>query len=323
MANPVVMLSLLIVFMICITSLWHVKETFVSPIAERSAKVIKDVDDKRCKFVHDRYPNKYFAMMDGYRLLTYEQPDTCYMKMSDTMISGGECSKNNPAVYKQEFKDVVEDIYFKPAVDGSISDLAETNACVIKFNPKNSNYNKLAQYVQYLGTKDPELLKLNEKINDIEKQNEALTSEYNALVSKYRAALIQNTDLDTKTRSLTDRNKSLRNELNNLKGQYAKRLTLREEIMNPPQPVKLYEHCNYEGRVVEKGIGKYDMNAIGLPNDSISSIRVPPGRKIRIYEHAGFGGLSKEVTSDISCLVHERMDGNRTWNDQISSFEVV
>lgn len=90
----------------------------------------------------------------------------------------------------------------------------------------------------------------------------------------------------------------------------------------PPGPVTFYEHCDFQGHAVAKGPGRYDIGQMGIGNDSISSIRIPAGRRVRVYQHAGFQGAWKDFTGDVSCLVHHHMGWGRSWNDQISSFEV-
>ena len=92
-------------------------------------------------------------------------------------------------------------------------------------------------------------------------------------------------------------------------------------VVVPPAPLvaKFYEHCNYEGKVVELGVGDYDFQKIidaGIVNDSISSVKVPNGLKVTLYEHAGFAGRSFVLMADATCLV----DNN--FNDMASSIKV-
>ena len=87
----------------------------------------------------------------------------------------------------------------------------------------------------------------------------------------------------------------------------------------PPAPelkATFYYHCWYDGPSVSLGRGNYDMHQIGLPNDSISSLRVPAGLTVVLYQHAGFQGRSLRVMSDKICLVN---DG---FNDETSSIRI-
>ncbi|VUD68113.1 hypothetical protein TDB9533_03993 [Thalassocella blandensis] len=84
-------------------------------------------------------------------------------------------------------------------------------------------------------------------------------------------------------------------------------------------PVTLAQHCNYGGYNVGIGEGRYtlgDLQARGVANDDISSLRVAAGYKIDIYQHANFTGNMITKTGDDSCLVD---DG---WNDDASSVVV-
>ena len=64
--------------------------------------------------------------------------------------------------------------------------------------------------------------------------------------------------------------------------------------------VVIYEHANYEGISYELSEGRYDLDSLGIGNDSLSSLRVPPGMKVSLYEHGGFTGRSKTFTQDTS-----------------------
>ncbi len=79
--------------------------------------------------------------------------------------------------------------------------------------------------------------------------------------------------------------------------------------------VTLHEDCNYKGRrsILQAGIYKnYQMK---MANDNLSSIQIPNGMKVTIYEHDDFKGKSKTFTSNVSCLDNE-------WNDQTSSMVI-
>ena len=83
-----------------------------------------------------------------------------------------------------------------------------------------------------------------------------------------------------------------------------------------PDTVIFYEHCNYGGKSVAHGVGNYGMNDMGMANDSLSAVRVPPGYQVTLYERAGFGGKRLTLTKDAPCLV------DQGWNDLTSSFKI-
>lgn len=62
--------------------------------------------------------------------------------------------------------------------------------------------------------------------------------------------------------------------------------------------VVIYEHANYKGASKELDAGNYDICQMGIPNDTLSSLRVPSGMKATLYEHAHFAGRTKTFTSD-------------------------
>lgn len=62
--------------------------------------------------------------------------------------------------------------------------------------------------------------------------------------------------------------------------------------------VTLFEHANYQGSSVTLAPGSYKMAQIALPNDSISSLKVPDGHRVFIYEHENFEGEQRFYTTD-------------------------
>ncbi|MGS2738728.1 endo-beta-N-acetylglucosaminidase H [Sinomicrobium sp. M5D2P17] len=91
--------------------------------------------------------------------------------------------------------------------------------------------------------------------------------------------------------------------------------------MNTPveSKVSLYKHCDYNEEVALLDEGAYTLPQLidaGVTNDDISSLKVPSGFTVTIYEHDNFGGNSVEVTSDISCLTQIN------FNDEISSLVI-
>jgi hypothetical protein len=80
--------------------------------------------------------------------------------------------------------------------------------------------------------------------------------------------------------------------------------------------VTLFVDCPFVGTSVSLAPGNYNMNQIGLPNDSISSVRVPSGLQLVLFEHSDFAGASVVITSDAACLT------DRGWNDRASSLRV-
>jgi len=78
-----------------------------------------------------------------------------------------------------------------------------------------------------------------------------------------------------------------------------------------------YKDCNYAGAAVSLKVGTYtlsQLNAAGILNDDISSVKVNAGYKVTLYWDDNFLGATKVLTSDMAC------DG--TCNDKTSSIKV-
>lgn len=79
--------------------------------------------------------------------------------------------------------------------------------------------------------------------------------------------------------------------------------------------VTIYADANYQGASKELGEGSYDVNSLGIGNDKLSSLKVPAGMKVTLYENAGFSGRSKTFTQDASYVGND-------FNDITSSLKV-
>ncbi len=79
--------------------------------------------------------------------------------------------------------------------------------------------------------------------------------------------------------------------------------------------VTLYEDCKYKGRIAYLEPGTYRDYQMKIKNDALSSIQVPPGMKITLYEHNNFQGRSVSFTTHVYCL-------DQDWNDVTSSIIV-
>ena len=84
-------------------------------------------------------------------------------------------------------------------------------------------------------------------------------------------------------------------------------------------PIKVFQDCSYGGYSASLSVGTYNLtqlNAIGVKNDDISSIQVPSGYKVTLYNDDNFAGNSVVLTGDDSCLV------GRGFNDLVSSVRI-
>ena len=83
--------------------------------------------------------------------------------------------------------------------------------------------------------------------------------------------------------------------------------------------VSVFQHCGFKGFKATLAPGSYDLKDLinrGVLNDDISSLRVPKGYAIIVYEHHHFKGKRLKFRSSDKCLV------NNNFNDRISSIKV-
>lgn len=79
--------------------------------------------------------------------------------------------------------------------------------------------------------------------------------------------------------------------------------------------VTLHEDCNYGGKNYYLEAGTYRGYQMKIDNDKLSSIQIPAGMKVTIYENDNFSGRSQTYTSNVPCL-------EPNWNDMASSIVV-
>lgn len=76
----------------------------------------------------------------------------------------------------------------------------------------------------------------------------------------------------------------------------------------------VYEHGDYGGLSQYLVEGEYNLDALSIGNDVISSVRVAPGYEVVLYRHIDFGGRLISITRDAPELP--------TFNDETSSIRV-
>lgn len=80
--------------------------------------------------------------------------------------------------------------------------------------------------------------------------------------------------------------------------------------------VSVFTDTDFKGEKSTLGIGYYRSSRMGIANDSMSSIFVPNGFKIIVYEDDNFRGSSRTYTDRVNNM---GMD----WNDKVSSFIII
>ena len=85
--------------------------------------------------------------------------------------------------------------------------------------------------------------------------------------------------------------------------------------------VTIYRDCYYKGAYVNLNIGNYPNIPSPVDNGQISSLRVPVGYTVILYENPNFGGQSMTILgpANIDCL----WNSNKIWNDKAQSIKVI
>jgi hypothetical protein len=83
----------------------------------------------------------------------------------------------------------------------------------------------------------------------------------------------------------------------------------------PDRTVIIYQDGSYQGASQELREGSYDIESLTIGNDQLSSLTVPKGMKVTLYEHGGFSGRSKIFTEDTPWVGDD-------FNDVTSSIKV-
>jgi len=66
--------------------------------------------------------------------------------------------------------------------------------------------------------------------------------------------------------------------------------------------VTLYEGCDFTGKKSNLGVGNFRVSQMKIGNDKLSSLKIPEGMKVTLYEHDKFDGRSVTYTSNMTCL---------------------
>lgn len=75
-------------------------------------------------------------------------------------------------------------------------------------------------------------------------------------------------------------------------------LALRTTATPADSKVIIFKDGDFQGASQQLGVGSYDIKDLTFGNDQLSSLKVPSGYKVTLYEHGGFQGKSKSFTSD-------------------------
>ena len=100
------------------------------------------------------------------------------------------------------------------------------------------------------------------------------------------------------------------------------RISPQDGTPEPPATgtVALYEDCEFGGKTVKLQEGRYtraQLQAKGLGESQLSSLRVPDDYQVTLYAADNFQGASLALNKDVACLV------DSDWNDRTSSLVIT
>lgn len=75
--------------------------------------------------------------------------------------------------------------------------------------------------------------------------------------------------------------------------------------------VTFYGDCNYVGELGSMGVGNYSAVPSWIPNDGLSSLKVPSGVYVMLYDASGYRSSQVKITSDTSCLTSTSPNMNK------------
>lgn len=82
-----------------------------------------------------------------------------------------------------------------------------------------------------------------------------------------------------------------------------------------PNKVTIYDRPNFQGTKKELDEGEYNTSDIGIGDNKLSSLTVPAGMKVTLYEYEDFRGRSKTFTANASLKEDE-------FNNKASSIKI-
>lgn len=108
--------------------------------------------------------------------------------------------------------------------------------------------------------------------------------------------------------------------VNGFNSKYDMRFEVEASTGSSPK-ITVYENNSYRGAKTELAVGNYatpqSFSAIG--DNKISSVQIPSGYKVILYENANFSGSSLVLTSTTKALY----DASPSFNDKTSSIKVI
>lgn len=82
-------------------------------------------------------------------------------------------------------------------------------------------------------------------------------------------------------------------------------LAPKKSALNPAKQIQVYTDCGFVGRSARLPVGDYNLAQLkkfGLGNNDISSVKIPEGMSVTVYENDFLRGDSASASSDVKCI---------------------
>jgi hypothetical protein len=218
MRNHAVVLITILLIIGFASVIIKIRERFDNLFTEETANMIVKIENQVCKPISkalgDNLNNMPIAR--NYRIVGVENdPNTCYMKMSDTIINNNQCDEFSRNLYNASFSNVVNEIRQGTITDKYVSNKVETPVCYINFK-EDAPSDNVIKYASFLNSKDPDIQAAVTALNLTTQSNSRLQGAYNNLVNDLGSAQTTITNLQsfsnmnaTAMTNLTSSNNSL------------------------------------------------------------------------------------------------------------------
>ena len=258
-------------------------------------QLIKDKEDAGCKLIKNTLQNdkNNYDVSRNYILVNSpnrDEEDICYIKDLKT-VTQGPCDMNNLDLYDPDNDNFIEDVYPNRIGDKYVSTTLPQSACIYKFKDGTPNPENVKTFINRLDTSAPVLQGLNKDMKNIYKKRNIITFKDKKLesqiVSMKNTTATKDKEIENKNNVISSLDSEIRNRQNkvqDLKNRIANVGNQYEDVSK--KTIQVCKDADYNGKCTDVPLGMHDvhsMRLLGIPNDSISSVKVPNGLVARFY----------------------------------------
>jgi hypothetical protein len=293
-----------------------------------------NIESRKCKHVLDNPENgQKLDILKNYRLINHPTDDqACYFKMNDTLVDG-KCSKYNDKLYDATYEDTVSTISPEKLNDPYIADTLTDNVCKISFKGDSTDKRR-ESYAFTLDENDPKVRKIHAAIAGVKATNDALVVKYNEtkgtiknlneVVIPDRNNQIKELDRQMSVKDAERREwEARKKEFNDVDNSVAQAMYNRDtnSAVTVCRDYDVTNCVNLKMGEFPRGV----MEAHGMQNDRMSSIRVPANMNVGLFNDDWYTGKQKIINSAGDIGHFDRVNWDNTgdkMNDQVTSVKI-